>query len=170
VRVVLTGPESTGKTSLAEQLAKHFQAPLIAEIARAYLQDRSGYLPTDLLQIATLQRAAEGAAEDADVAIMDTDLQVVTIWWQEKYGAAPRSLTHAYRTQRERHYLLCAPDLEWAPDPLREAPEDRERLFELYQADLDARDLPYSIVEGLGDARLTAAVRAIEAQIERNTS
>ncbi|MCR9258107.1 MAG: ATP-binding protein [Pseudomonadaceae bacterium] len=160
---VVTGTESSGKTSLVEALAKHLKAPGVTETSRVYLQGRVGYQPSDLLQIAQQQQAAEGAvlASAPTLAIADTDLQVVYIWWQERFGPAPEVLQEAYAQQSPRHYLLCKPDLPWEADPLRENPADRERLWEVYRQDLSARQLAFSIIEGVGQQRLDNALRAI---------
>ena len=82
--------------------------------------------------------------------------------WQEKYGPVPRSLQQAYARQTPRHYLLCAPDVSWEADPLREHPHDRDRLFALYQQDLERRGLPYDTIEGLEDRRFRRALQAVE--------
>ena len=164
---VLTGPESTGKTSLARSLADRFRAGFVKEQARGYLEGRSGYLPSDLLAIADFQSAAEEAVAERDVGIADTDLQVVSIWWREKYGVLPTKLARAYRDQSPRCYLLCEPDIKWQADPLRENPSDRERLFELYKQDLELRGLPFAIVSGDGDARFDCAEAALINWLDR---
>ncbi len=158
---VLTGPESSGKTTLTEALARHFDVPSVSEAARRYLKSPH-YNASDLLAIARAQGAAERTVTST-VTFADTDLQTIYIWWQEKYGPAPLSLTRAYARQTPRHYLLCAPDLAWAPDPLRENPLDRDRLFDLYQADLDRRGLTYDTITGLADERFHRALKAVEA-------
>jgi nicotinamide riboside kinase len=160
---VLTGPESSGKTTLATALAEHFAVPLVAEQARSFLARRiaarTAYLPSDLMQIASLQAQAESEADagQAQLVVADTDLQVVCIWWQEKFGAIPAGLARAYAHQTPRHYLLCAPDFAWQPDELRENPHDRDRLFEVYLEDLQRRDLRYSTVDGARQERLRVA-------------
>ncbi|MCB1685167.1 MAG: ATP-binding protein, partial [Pseudomonadales bacterium] len=87
----LTGPESTGKTTLARSLAAHFNVPMVAEAARDYLGARQGYGEKDLLEIARLQIAAERDARSSHdgLLISDTDLLVLQIWWEEKFGPAP---------------------------------------------------------------------------------
>ena len=157
---VLTGPESTAKSSLTEALSRHFSVAAVPEIAREFLRVREGYEPSDLFEIARLQRAAETAAGEG-LVFADTDLQVLHIWWQERFGPAPLSMGQAYLAQGERHYLLCKPDVPWVSDRLRENPEDRERLYEIYEADLMRRKLAYSPVSGLGDARLLCAIDAV---------
>ena len=162
---VLTGPESTAKSSLAQSLSEHFDAARVDEAARHYLQDRSTYEPTDLLHIAQLQQQAE-QRHGGGLVFADTDLQVLHIWWQEKYGPAPHELSSAYAGLSRRHYLLCSPDLRWEADPLRENPDDRERLFELYKADLLARQLPFSEISGEGEERFACALLAVTAVID----
>jgi len=163
---VVTGPESSGKTTLATELSVHFSMPLVAEQARAYLSEKPGYLPSDLLHLAQLQMTAEQLhAEECtkpqSLVFADTDLQVLYIWWRELFATVPRSLVDAYHQQSQRCYLLCEPDLIWEADPLRENRYDRDRLYELYRTDLDRRNLPYSVIRGTGEERLNAALLAI---------
>lgn len=157
---VLTGPESSGKSTLTETLAAHFATRWITEAARDMLTD-AVYQAHNLLQIAEAQRRAERAHDDA-LAFADTDLQTIYIWWQERFGPAPSSLVEAYARQSPRFYLLCQPDLPWQPDPLRQNPHDRERLFALYERDLCARGLPYEIVSGAGNARAERAIATVK--------
>jgi len=175
--IVLTGPESSGKTALARALQSHFSVPGVEEAARAYLQDRVAYLPSDLRRIALQQldweRQVSSAAAQAGQAawsIADTDLQVLYIWWQEKFGPAPAWLCDAYAALTPRHYLLCRPDIAWAADPLRENPHDRERLFELYRTDLERRGLAFSEISGEGALRVTNAIQAVDAIVETLTT
>ncbi len=163
---VLTGPESSGKSTLAHDLGAHFAAPCVAEAARLYLQDKTTYVPSDLLEIARLQQQAEQRTQ-GDLVFADTDLQVIYIWWQEKFGPAPERLSQAYADQSERHYLLCRPDLAWAHDLMRENPHDRGRLYALYKADLRARKLNYDEVYGEGDARLGQAITIVSEVLGR---
>jgi len=157
---VLTGPESTAKSDLSLALSQHYAAPLVLEVARDYLRGRESYQPSDLLEIAQVQRREEAAAGPG-LVFADTDLQVIHIWWQERFGPVPPSIRDAYQAQGARHYLLCKPDVPWAADPLRENPHDRERLYGVYEADLSRRGLAYSVVGGLGNARLKNALDAV---------
>ena len=86
------------------------------------------------------------------------------LWWQERFGPVPMGLAQDYAGLERRHYLLCAPDIQWSPDPLRENPHDRERLFELYQSDLLCRKLPFTKIAGTGEQRFDCAVSAVLAQ------
>lgn len=162
--VCLTGPESTGKSSIAEQLANALAVPLVPEIAREYLAGRSGYEPADLLAIAHAQLAAEqdALAEGTGLIVCDTDLQVIQVWWEELYGDPDPWLIQALANRSARRYLLAAPDLPWEPDPLRESPLDRERLFQRYRQALREGTFPYAEVRGEGRIRFECALAAVQ--------
>ena len=162
--ISIVGPESSGKTTLAQALANRFHAPLVEEYARAYLSGRPSYDETDLDTIARGQLALEEAAlKDAPpVLVLDTDMLVIEVWWLEKYGEAPDWVETAIRAQRDRTYLLVRPDLPWEPDPLRESKYDRERLFEVYRIALAERAAAFDIVGGSGRERLRWALESLE--------
>ena len=160
---VVTGPESCGKSTLSQALGERFGVPVIPEAARHYLVSQR-YESSDLLAIAGLQSEWE-RIDYRDFAVADTDLQVIYIWWQERFGPAPSALAQAYAEQSLRHYLLCAPDLDWQDDPLRESPDDRERLFRLYEEDLRRRGLGYDVIRGVGQERTLRAIACLETHI-----
>lgn len=153
--VAIVGPESSGKTTLAMQLAKRFDAPWLPEFARDDLAGRPGYDEADLERIARGQLAAEQAllAARHPLVVLDTDLIVIHVWWQEKYGHVPAWVAEQLRGQPPRCYLLARPDLAWEPDPLRESPRDRERLLDVYRDVLDSYDFAFSEITGQGEAR-----------------
>ena len=166
LRVVLTGPESTGKTQLAAQLAREFGCLWTPEIAREYLTEHgAGYGPEDVRTMARLQaeRSAELAASSAQLVFDDTDVLTHRIWYREKYGERDPEL-EAMPLEGDL-YLLCAPDLAWAADPLREHPKesDRARHFELYKTELEHSKKTYAVVSGQGSARKVKAMRTLEA-------
>ena len=157
--ICLTGPESTGKTTLAAALAAELGLPLVAEAARDYLRGRAGYEREDLLAIADAQLDAEASmlASGAPVVLADTDLLVIQVWWEEKYGALDIRISEALQARSARRYLLMQPDIPWAPDPQRESPFDRQRLYHRYQALLAASEFPFAEIGGQGQDRLAAA-------------
>ena len=165
----LTGPESTGKTTLAKALAEHLGAVLVPEMAREYLareflEGKLDYESSDLLEIARRQMAAEAEARETTdgLIICDTDLLVIQVWWEEKYGALPEELSQAMSAQSGRSYLLLRPDVDWVADPQRENPLDRDRLFARYQTILAAGEHPYRTVAGRGAERMARAMVAIQ--------
>lgn len=141
--LLITGPESSGKTTLARHLARTLDGCYVAEAARDYLEQRDGkYTEADLPKIWELQAAAEDTARASSAAfvICDTGPEVIRIWAEVKYGRCPEAIL---RASEERYYdlvLLCAPDLPWVEDPLRESPDvaDRDNLFRRYLALLPA--------------------------------
>lgn len=162
--LVTTGPESSGKTTLAHTLGQALQAPLVEECSRGYLhrklaQDPSWrYQEADLLAIARLQRAAEARALHGAPShvVCDTDLMVIRIWSLEKYQRLAPDLEQVITQSlaQPRLFLLCSPDMPWEPDPLRENPGDRWRLFDRYRHTLDTLALPYLTLCGPHPERL----------------
>lgn len=174
IKIAITGPESCGKSILAKQLAAYSGTLWVPEYARFFLSVlHRPYREADLDTMANGQIGWEDATASllrkqhptaaAPLLFCDTDLIVYQVWAEEKYR---RVSPHILRNIRERPYhlhLLCAPDIPWLPDPQRENPHDRDRLFERYEAILRERGLPYAVVSGLGDHRLSCALRAINA-------
>ncbi len=166
--VCLTGSESTGKTTLARALARLYRAPLVEEAARGYLAGRTGYGPDDLLAIARAQMRLEAAALNGgpQLVICDTDLLVVRIWWEVKYGALPDWLATECARLAPRLYLLTAPDFPWVPDPLRETGGSRTDLHRRYRRALQAGEQPFMELSGDFHLRLKAARRRIDAMLD----
>ena len=164
-RIVLTGPECSGKTTLSKGLAEHFQGKYLAEPARTILNGVRAYTPKDLLAIFRAYIKRDDVELSSNPLFLDTDLQNLYLWWQEKYGPVPRKLCRAYKAQSERFFLLCKPDLPWVYDPLRENPNDRERLYELYYRDLVDRKLPFTVIEGDGVERLEKSIEIVSANV-----
>ena len=164
--ISIVGPESCGKTTLALDLAKRFDAPWVEEYARGYLCGRPNYDENDLAAIARGQLDLEQRAlkNAPAVLVLDTDLLVIRIWWQERYGRVPGWIEAAMRSQPSRAYLLARPDLPWEPDPQRESQFDRERLFDVYRAALKERGTRFDVVGGTDGARLQSALAALERQ------
>lgn len=168
--IALTGPESTGKTTLAEQLSNHFGWPMTPEIAREALASDVKYHEHDVYRMALKQfRTIETAVRgDNAFFIADTDLLTYRIWLSFKYGHCASWLEAISRRQKPVLYLLCKPDLQWEPDPLRENPNDLLQLFEIYKSNLEQGGVPYIIIEGQGQDRSRDAISAINSFIDQN--
>jgi NadR type nicotinamide-nucleotide adenylyltransferase len=164
-RISLTGPESAGKSSLAAQLAAHYGTAWVPEYARAYLETHGpAYTLPDLEAIARGQLAAEDAATAQALLFCDTDLLVVKIWAENAFGTCPAWVLAELEKPRYALTLLLAPDLPWAPDPLREHPDPAQRwhFYELYRAELVSRGWSFVEISGSLRERLAQALAAVE--------
>lgn len=164
-RIVVTGPESSGKTTLCRALATAWDVPWVSEYAREYLQELSRlYRQDDLVRIAQEQwRRQQAAMGEGPFLFCDTGLLVLLIWSEVKYGQVDPWITQTLRAQPADLYLLCRPDIPWEPDPLRENPDDREDLFVLYQQKLHTLGLSYRIITGaLPEQRLAQAQEELQ--------
>jgi nicotinamide riboside kinase len=163
--VAIVGAESVGKSMIARALSERFGAPLVPEVARDYLAGKVGYEPRDLLEIARRQRELEErtVAHGSELVIADTDLVVVAIWWQTKYGRLSGALTNELGKglRGDRRYLVPRPDVPWEPDPLRENPFDRDALHARYLEFLRRRELQFLEIAGVFETRLDAAIKAV---------
>lgn len=163
LKIVVTGPESSGKTTLAQALAAHYQVPWVAEYARTYIEKLTqAYQEADLLAIAQgqAQREDEVTQKNPRLLIYDTSLLVISVWSHYRYGRCHPWIAEQLAQRPVDHYLLCYPDLTWQPDPQRENPNDRPALFARYEEAL--REKPHTIVSGQGSARLDTATNAID--------
>jgi len=163
-KIAITGPESTGKTSLAKDLAKHYKAIWVPEFARTYLQNITlPYTAIDLDNIAQGQIDAikKALAVSEKYLFADTELIVMKIWYENAFKKCPKWLSEALEAQEFDLYLLCAIDLPWTYDPQREHPHMREHFFNLYIKELESRNLPYSIISGNKSKRTANAVKAV---------
>ena len=146
LKIIITGPESSGKTTLCKALSKHFSISFAKEFARYYINslDRE-YIIDDLLTIAKGQLECEFNSQ-----LLDTDLITIKIWSEYKYGRCDKWILDQIEKQKKekRFYLLCKPDIPWQPDKQRENPSDREAIFEIYKEELEYLGHKYFIVEG----------------------
>ena len=135
LKVIVTGAESSGKTTLCNALTEHFNIPFIAEFAREFLNKLDGnYTQDDLLAIAKGQLQSEQLTTNTNqLSLQDTDLITIKIWSEYKYGNCNNWIIEEIEKQKKdsRLYFLCKPDIEWISDPLRENPKNRMTLFKL---------------------------------------
>jgi NadR type nicotinamide-nucleotide adenylyltransferase len=165
LKIAITGPESTGKSMLAEQLAEHYHTLWVPEYAREYINnlDRP-YNQEDILEIARGQIRSETllCRQTKELLICDTELMVTKIWSEVKYGNCDPWILKKIIENRYDLFLLCDIDLPWEEDPQREHPNDREYLFSLYKEELTNRAFPFFVISGLGKKRFNNAIRVIE--------
>jgi len=166
-RILILGPESTGKSTLAEKLAEHYAEPWVPEVAREYLEqlDRPyGY--DDLLQIGRQQMQLEDemAAGAKNHLFCDTDLRVIQVWSQHRFGKVDPWVLEEITRRTYDLILLCAPDLPWQQDPLREHPEleMRQQFFDVYQQLAQASGFPWALISGDTAERLSTAIQEVD--------
>lgn len=177
VKIVLFGPESTGKTTLSIQLAKHYNTVWVEEFARPYLQtvwnqERRTCEPKDIMPIAYGQIALENRlAKRADkVLICDTDLLETKVYSEEYYGGYVDPLLEKAAVNNTYDlYLLTYIDTPWVEDDLRDRPEQRLEMFNAFKKALDDSKRPYILLKGDKETRLKTATEAIDKIIETKT-
>lgn len=153
--IVITGPESSGKTTLANQLSAYWKVPLVKEVARDYLKEIHSYQQHDLLGIAKQQHKQEQSfiSHWPEKIVCDTDLLVIMIWSEVKYGSCDPWIYNTFENSIEqqtssRYYYLCDSNIPWEADQLRENPNNRHELFNLYLQKIKEYELDHMIVTG----------------------
>lgn len=157
--IVISGPESSGKTTMAGQLAILLDLPLVPEVARDLLEQVGGvYREPDVYRMAVRQwRLQESVRQTGSLTLADTDLLTYRIWLEERFGTCSPWLEALHRRTLPVHYLLCVPDLDWEPDPLRENPHNREALLDRHRHILEAEGMSFDLISGQGEERLRQA-------------
>ena len=164
-RVVVFGPESTGKTTLAQRLAAHFATVWVPEWAREHLDPQGGAcVEADITQIALGQAASEDAlARQAHrVLICDTDTLTTTIWSDVYFRRVEPWISELAQERQHDLYLLCDIDVPWVDDQQRDMPHRREEFFARCRTALETHGRPYVVVSGDWETRFRAAVAAID--------
>ncbi|MEY3873634.1 MAG: hypothetical protein RL363_355 [Bacteroidota bacterium] len=177
-KIVVLGPESTGKSTLCTALAKHYQTIWCKEYAREYLsKNGTAYTYENLLTIAKGQLANEDAAIEsaltqinnggANKLIIDTDMYVMKVWSEYVFNNCDPFILEQINDRRYDLYLLCDIDLPWTSDEMREYPDElpRKELFMIYKDLLVNQTTPWAVVSGIGDDRTNNAIRVIEQQL-----
>ena len=165
-KVVITGPESTGKTQLAQSLAIRFNTLWVPEYAREYITGLvRNYNYHDVEHIAREQvrREKEYLKEVRDILFYDTDLIVTKVWFKVVYGSYPGWIDEAIVNTSADLFLVCNTDIPWVPDPVREnGGEMREVLMGMYISEINITGVPWKLVSGKGDQRINSAVETVK--------
>lgn len=170
VKVVLFGPESTGKTTLSEQLARYYNTVWVPEYAREYLQnkwneERKTCEPQDLLPIAVGQMRLENhlTKKATNLLICDTDLLETKVYSEAYYLGYCEPLLEKYALQNQYNlYFLTYIDIPWEKDDLRDKPNEREQMFEYFRNTLIKYNKPFVLLKGDKKTRLATAVTHID--------
>ncbi len=175
IKVVLFGPESTGKTTMSELLAKHYDTVWVAEYAREYLQDkwnneRKTCEDSDLIPIAMGQIDLENKlAQKADkILICDTDLLETKVYSEEYYGRVvhPELDKYALKNQYDL-YLLTNIDTPWEADDLRDRPDQRQEMYQAFENALIKYQRPYIKLDGSIRQRIQVATTEIDKLLQK---
>ncbi len=173
-KIVVIGPESTGKSTLCAQLATLYQTDWVKEYAReCLLTNGTDYTFDDLLDVAKGQIAVEDAAvklleqqtsNAAPILFVDTDMQVMKVWCEFVFNQCHHWILNTIVERKYDLYLLCNIDLPWVEDELREYPDwvTREKLYHHYKDILINQNVPWVAISGTEDERLQNAVKAVE--------
>ena len=155
MKVGIIGPECTGKSTLAQYLAKRYKGVYVAEYAREYIERKGSREVSyeELCEIARhqinlMQRLEVRGERLEKLFFFDTELIVTKVWFEYAFGSVPEWLEQAIRAYPMDVYLLTYPDLPWVPDPARYNGSDSMRLelFQRYENEIQALDIPYYII------------------------
>lgn len=174
IKVVLYGPESTGKTTLAKQLAEHYDTRWVPEYMREYLQkkwDLKKELVTkdDLIPIANGQLNSERELSQKvdDLLICDTNLLELKVYFEYYYkGYCPAEIEAEATKNNYSIYLLTYVDTIWEADDLRDRPHNREEMFCIFETELKKQGFPYIVLKGNQEERFEKAIRVIDALLK----
>ena len=152
-KVAIIGPESTGKSTLARYLARRYKGTYVPEYARTYVE-RKGTTEVSFDELCDIARHQIEEMEliansQQPIAIFDTELIVTKVWFDYAFGRVPEWLNESIHRYPMDAYLLTYPDLPWVPDPARSNGSDaiRLELFNRYEAEIQALDIPYYIIK-----------------------
>jgi len=156
-KVVITGPESSGKSTLCKHLSESLFTPHVREYAREYIDslDRE-YDENDLVLIAKGQLELEKdiTSQTPSYLICDTDLLTIKIWSEYKYGSCEPEIMEFLNNNLPDLYLLVSPDFSWKEDSQRENPNNRDELFSIYKEEIIKLGVPFVVVSGSESIRL----------------
>lgn len=167
LKIVFTGPESSGKTTLAKLAAQSYHTEWLTEFSRTYLNqlDRP-YQAADLVNIAQGQIVTEAKFAKKyphqSFLFYDTSLLVIKVWSIFKYGFYNFKLDQLLRQNLPDVYFLCDWQIPWEFDPLRETPNNRGALYAIYKRELEELTIPFFEIAGSNEERLMGIKHALE--------
>ncbi len=155
MRIGIIGPESTGKTTLAKELAERYQGIYVPEYAREFVEKKGSTEVTwdELCEIAKHQidqmESSNLSPLTSNLYIYDTELIVTKVWFDYAFGRWPEWLDEAIKQYPMDVYVILYPDLPWVPDPARSNGSDeiRMELFERYKQEVEALGIEHYLVK-----------------------
>lgn len=164
-KIIITGPESTGKTTLANQLAEYFDTVWVPEYARIYLSDlERDYTEKDLFEIAKGQvELEEKLIKKANqFLICDSSMLVMKVWSKYKYGRCHPFILEQLTLRKNAFFILCGIDIPWEYDEWRENPHNRKELYEIYKSALKKLNSKFFEITGNQEDRLKKSIEQIK--------
>ncbi len=175
-KIVIIGPESTGKSTLSTALAQYYNTHCVKEYAREYLlKNGTDYTFENLYDIAQGQLAGEDkGTEDAiannkELLFIDTDMYVMKVWSEFVFNKCDNKILTEITKRKYDLYLLCNTDLPWTKDELREYPDllIREKLFHFYKEEMSEQHVPWKIINGLNEERTQNAIAVVNEMLKK---
>ncbi|MBL7930427.1 MAG: ATP-binding protein [Bacteroidia bacterium] len=164
-KIAVVGAESTGKTWLCEELAKHYQTAWVPEYAREYFNDSDIYNYTleDLETIARRQiQLEQEALKDARKFLFcDTTLVTLKIWAELEFKTVPAFIARNLSLQQYNYYFITSNEIPWESDPLRQNKHGRDLLFQMNKKEIIQSKIPYSVISGREEQRLRNAIKIL---------
>ncbi len=164
--MVVTGAESTGKSTLSKALSEHFKVPFIPEFARDYvlqLNRKYSFQDVELIAQKQLEQYNNAKQSNHKIVVLDTWLIITKIWFDVVFQSVPQWIDDALKSHPVDMYLVCDTDLPWVKDNVREnGGEMREKLQQIYLAEIEQINAKYEVVSGKHDERLKKAIQIIE--------
>lgn len=166
-KIVITGPECSGKSTLTRDLGLHYNVPVLDEYAREYLQRlNKPYVEEDLLAIAQEQALKEIELQKVSPFFCDTSFLVLKVWSQVKFGRVDPFILNQLERYPPDLYLLPHFDIPYEEDSLREHPNERDRLYKIYLDELNQQAVPWVEVKGSREVRVLQACKNINTLIK----
>ena len=168
MKIVFSGPESTGKTTTSKYVAEKLKLPLVHEYAREHIEALTeAYTYEDVLHIARKQIELELAAkEKSNIIICDTDLITIKIWLQYYGWEIPEWIDAHLQSFPASHYLLMYPNIDWVKDEQRQNEHDRLSLFEQHKKEVIKTGIAFEVVDEVLERRNETAIEIIKKLIE----
>ena len=178
-KIVIIGPESTGKSTLSQQLAAHYNALWCPEYAREYLlKNGMNYTYDDLLTIAKgqiileekyMHMTGQQSTANGQLLFIDTNMYVMKVWCEFVFGKCHQFILDQIVERKYDLYLLCNIDLPWIKDELREYPElePRQRLYKIYKDIMVNQSVPWVEINGNYEERLRKAIIAVDTLLKK---
>lgn len=167
IKIAVVGPESTGKSEMAEYLAQELDTLFVPEYARYYCEDLNrSYTLQDEMNMFYGQLALEDsllAVVRQPLIICDTTFLTVKVWSDHLFGHTPERVLEELPVRVYHRYLLMDIDLPWEDDPLRDFPDKREHFMQVWLEELARLEASYDVIRGTGEQRFRAGLSAVQA-------